>query len=50
MNFDDGGTAIHQVLGVKLDRGRSGLSLRPLWDRVPLRRWGAGADQDIVLD
>jgi cyclopropane-fatty-acyl-phospholipid synthase len=49
VNFDDGGTAIHQVLGVKLDQGRSGLTLRPRWDRLALRHWGSGSDDPIVL-
>jgi cyclopropane-fatty-acyl-phospholipid synthase len=48
VNFDDAGTAIHQVLGVKLDEGRSGMPARPLWDRIALRRWG-GDDEPIVL-
>ena len=29
VNFEDGNTQIHQVLGVKADGGRSGLELRP---------------------
>ena len=49
VNFDDGATAIHQVLGVKLDQGRSGLPLRPRWERLSLSRWGVGADDPIVL-
>jgi len=49
VNFDDGGTAIYQVLGVKLDQGRSGMPMRPRWDRLSLSRWGAGSDDPIVL-
>jgi cyclopropane-fatty-acyl-phospholipid synthase len=49
VNFDDGGTAIHQVLGVKLDQGRSGMALRPRWERIGLSRWGVGPDDPIVL-
>ncbi len=49
VNFDDGGTLIHQVLGVKLDDGRSGMALRPTWDRVPLSRIGSHRDDVIVL-
>jgi cyclopropane-fatty-acyl-phospholipid synthase len=50
VNFDDGATAIHQVLGVKLDQGRSSMPWRPYWDRLSLRRWGARReDDDIIL-
>ena len=38
VNFDDAGTQIYQVLGVKLNGGRSGMDLRPTWDRRDLRR------------
>jgi cyclopropane-fatty-acyl-phospholipid synthase len=34
--FEAGETQIHQVLGVRLDRGRSGMPARPGWDREPL--------------
>jgi cyclopropane-fatty-acyl-phospholipid synthase len=29
VNFEDGNTQVHQVLGIKADRGRSGMELRP---------------------
>jgi cyclopropane-fatty-acyl-phospholipid synthase len=32
LNFEAGRTQVHQVLAVKLDRGRSGLALRPRFD------------------
>jgi cyclopropane-fatty-acyl-phospholipid synthase len=32
VNFEDGNTQVHQVLGVKPDGGRSGMSLRPLFE------------------
>lgn len=33
LNFEAGRTQVHQVLAVRLDRGRSGLPLRPRFDR-----------------
>jgi len=32
LNFEAGRTQVHQVLAVKLDRGRSGLPLRPRFE------------------
>jgi cyclopropane-fatty-acyl-phospholipid synthase len=32
VNFEDGNTQVHQTLGVKADRGRSGLPLRPRFE------------------
>jgi len=29
LNFEAGRTQVHQVLAVRLDRGRSGLAMRP---------------------
>jgi cyclopropane-fatty-acyl-phospholipid synthase len=49
VNFDDGGTLIHQVLGVKLNDGRSGMDWRPTWDRRPLRIAGSPNNDVIVL-
>lgn len=34
LNFEAGRTQVHQVLAVRLDRGRSGLPLRPRFDGV----------------
>jgi cyclopropane-fatty-acyl-phospholipid synthase len=51
VNFDDAGTQVYQVLGVKLNGGRSGMDLRPTWDRRDLRAAGRGdGDGVIVLD
>jgi cyclopropane-fatty-acyl-phospholipid synthase len=48
VNFEDAGTQINQVLGVKLSDGRSGMDLRPSWDRRPLSQPGR-ADQDVIV-
>jgi len=32
VNFEDGNTQVHQVLGVKPDGGRSGMPLRPRFE------------------
>ena len=34
VNFEANRTQIHQVLGVKPDKGRSGMPLRPDWERL----------------
>jgi len=34
LNFEANRTQIHQVLGVKPDKGRSGMPLRPDWERL----------------
>jgi cyclopropane-fatty-acyl-phospholipid synthase len=50
VNFEDAGTQVYQVLGVKLNDGRSGMPYRPNWDRRPL---GEVRDPDadvIILD
>jgi cyclopropane-fatty-acyl-phospholipid synthase len=45
--FEDASTMINQVLGVRLDRGRADVELRPTWDRRPLR--ALGPDEVLVL-
>ena len=45
--FDDASTMVNQVLGVRLERGRSDVDLRPTWDRRPLR--APGPDEVLVL-
>lgn len=36
VGFEDGGVQVHQALAVRSDQGRSGMALRPDWDRQPL--------------
>lgn len=36
VNFEDGRTQVHQILGVRPDGGRSAMPLRPDWERTPL--------------
>jgi len=49
VNFEDAGTQIYQVLGVKLNAGRSGMDLRPTWNRRPLRLAGNGSRDDVIV-
>jgi len=48
VNFEDAGTQINQVLGVKLSAGQSGMDLRPTWDRRPLSQPGS-VDRDVIV-
>ena len=48
VGFEDGGVQVHQTLAVRSDQGRSGMALRPDWERQPLvTAVPVGTDQPV---